>query len=108
MAKLVSDATPVARELGMIPLITKLQLLSDLVQAAPSEYPGGLTEREVEVLRLIATGNSNQRIADQLFLSRYTVVRHVSNIFGKIDADNRAEATTYAHEHDLLINSPNS
>lgn len=105
-AKLIGDVTPVVHELGMKPLITKLQSLSDAVKVGSPESPGGLTERELEVLRLVATGNSNQRIADQLFLSRYTVVRHISNIFGKIDAANRAEATTFAHEHDLLDNSP--
>ncbi|MCH7983248.1 MAG: response regulator transcription factor [Chloroflexi bacterium] len=54
------------------------------------------------MLRLIAAGHSNQKIADELFLSRYTVVRHVSNIFGKIGAGNRAEAATYANQHGLV------
>ena len=71
-------------------------------QADPSAPPDGLSEREVEVLRLVAAGHSNQRIADELFLSRYTVVRHVSNIFGKIGAGNRTEAAAYANRQGLV------
>ena len=100
-AQLVRDAMPAAEELGMKPLSSKLQLLHDTVADVSNEYPDGLSEREVEVLRLIAAGRSNQKIADQLFLSRYTVVRHVSNIFGKIDTSNRAEAAIYAERHGL-------
>ncbi len=65
-------------------------------------YPDGLSEREVEVLRLLSDGKSNQDIADQLFISRYTVVRHVSNIFQKSGASNRTEAASYAHQHNLV------
>jgi DNA-binding CsgD family transcriptional regulator len=65
-------------------------------------YPDNLTKREVEVLQLIAVGHSNQQIADELFLSRYTIVRHVANIFSKIGTANRTEATTYAHQHNLI------
>ncbi|MCH8910529.1 MAG: hypothetical protein IH867_07295 [Chloroflexi bacterium] len=71
-------------------------------QVEPDALPDGLSEREVEVLRLIAAGHSNQKIADELFLSRYTVVRHVSNIFGKIGAANRTEAATYANRRGLV------
>ncbi|MCZ6538999.1 MAG: response regulator transcription factor [Chloroflexi bacterium] len=70
--------------------------------ATTPAYPYGLSEREVEVLRLVAAGHSNQKIADELFLSRYTIVRHVSNIFGKIGAANRTEAATYANRQGLV------
>ena len=69
------------------------------------EFPDGLSQREVEVLRHIAAGRSNQEIADELFLSRYTVVRHVSNIFGKTGTSNRAEAATYANQNGLVEES---
>ena len=62
----------------------------------------GLSSRELEVLRLIAAGKSNQQIADELVISINTVGRHVSNIFDKIDAANRAEAAVYAERHGLL------
>jgi len=66
-------------------------------------YPGGLTKREVEVLRLIASGRSNQEIADELVISLNTVIRHVSNIFAKTGVANRAEAATYASRHGLVV-----
>jgi ATP/maltotriose-dependent transcriptional regulator MalT len=62
---------------------------------------GGLTAREVEVLRLIATGKSNRAIAGDLVISEKTVARHVSNIFNKLDVSSRSAATAYAYEHGL-------
>jgi class 3 adenylate cyclase/DNA-binding CsgD family transcriptional regulator len=66
-------------------------------------YPGGLTKREVEVLRLIAGGRSNREIADELAISLNTVLRHVSNIFDKTGVANRAEAAAYAARHGLIV-----
>jgi DNA-binding NarL/FixJ family response regulator len=63
--------------------------------------PGGLTEREVEVLRLVAEGRSNHDIARALVLSQKTVERHLSNIFTKLDVPSRTAAAAYAHEHGL-------
>jgi ATP/maltotriose-dependent transcriptional regulator MalT len=60
-----------------------------------------LSPRELEVLRLLATGATNRTIADQLVLSEKTVARHVSNIFGKLHVTSRAAATAYAYEHSL-------
>ena len=62
----------------------------------------GLSAREIEVLRLIAVGKSNQQIADELVISLNTVARHVSNIFDKTGAANRTEAASYAHRHGLV------
>ena len=61
-----------------------------------------LTGREVEVLRLIATGATNRAIADRLNISDKTVARHVSNIFDKLDLSSRTAATAYAYKHKLL------
>jgi DNA-binding NarL/FixJ family response regulator len=66
------------------------------------ERPGGLTEREVEVLRLVAAGRSNHEIADVLVLSQKTVERHLSNIFMKLNVPSRTAAAAYAHEHRLM------
>jgi len=63
--------------------------------------PNGLTAREVEVLRLVAAGHTNQAIADELFLSIKTVSRHLSNIYTKIGVSSRAAATAFAFEHGL-------
>ena len=70
----------------------------------PQAYQDGLTEREVEVLRLIAAGKSNQEIASQLVLSLRTVERHISNIYQKIGAHGKAarvSASTYAAKHGI-------
>jgi len=67
---------------------------------APS-LPAGLTAREVEVLRLVAAGDSNGEIARQLSLSVHTVERHLANIYRKIDARGRADATAYVLRHGL-------
>ena len=66
------------------------------------EGPAGLTAREVEVLRLVASGRSNAQIATALVLSEKTVARHLSNIFGKLDVGSRTAATAYAFEHHLV------
>jgi DNA-binding NarL/FixJ family response regulator len=68
---------------------------------APTTLPAGLTAREVEVLRLVAAGNSNAQIASALMLSERTVARHLSNIFDKIGVSSRTAAAAYAYEHDL-------
>lgn len=62
---------------------------------------GPLTRREVEVLRLVATGKGNREIAATLFISEKTVARHLSNIFVKLDLSSRAAATAYAYQHKL-------
>ncbi len=64
--------------------------------------PGGLTAREVEVLRLVAAGDSNPEIAERLVLSEKTVARHLSNIFAKLDVRTRTAAAAFAFEHDLV------
>jgi HD-GYP domain-containing protein (c-di-GMP phosphodiesterase class II)/DNA-binding CsgD family transcriptional regulator len=64
--------------------------------------PGGLTDREVEVLRLVARGNTNKEIGERLFISPKTVGRHVENIYTKIGVSTRAGAALYAMEHRLL------
>jgi DNA-binding CsgD family transcriptional regulator len=61
-----------------------------------------LSNREVEVLRLLALGKSNQQIAEELVISLNTVRRHVSNIFDKTGVTNRAQAAVYAKEHGIV------
>lgn len=81
----------------------ELERLSRIAGAASS--PGGLTTREVEVLRLVASGATNRSIADELVISEKTVARHVSNIFLKLDLSSRAAATAYAYEHGLVVST---
>jgi DNA-binding NarL/FixJ family response regulator len=67
----------------------------------PAALPAGLTLREAEVLRLVASGRSNKEVASTLFLSERTVARHLSNIFTKTGVSSRSAATAYAFEHGL-------
>lgn len=69
--------------------------------AEPAPHPGGLSPREVEVLRLVAAGDTNREIAGELYLSEKTVERHLSNIFGKLGLSSRSAATAYAFRHGL-------
>jgi HD-GYP domain-containing protein (c-di-GMP phosphodiesterase class II) len=64
--------------------------------------PGGLTEREIEVLRLVADGCSNREVAKRLHISPRTADHHVQHIYGKIGVSSRAAAALFALEHDLL------
>jgi HD-GYP domain-containing protein (c-di-GMP phosphodiesterase class II) len=66
------------------------------------EGPAGLTQREVEVLKLLARGLSNKEIAERLVISPKTVGNHVEHIYGKIDCSNRAAASLFAMRHGLL------
>ena len=61
-----------------------------------------LTQRELEVLQLVAKGYSNQAIADDLFITLKTVKTHVSNILSKLEVDDRTQATIYAFQHKLV------
>ena len=67
--------------------------------AAPP--PDGLTEREAEILGLIARGMTNPEIAAQLFLSNHTIKTHISRIFAKTGSRDRAAAIGYAHRHNI-------
>jgi DNA-binding NarL/FixJ family response regulator len=71
-------------------------------RATHAQPADGLSGREIEVLRLIAAGKSNQQIADALVISLNTVARHVSNIFDKTGAANRTEAAGYARDRGLV------
>jgi DNA-binding CsgD family transcriptional regulator len=78
-----------------------LASLGSVRQSAPT-YPHGLSEREVEVLRLIAIGKTNAQIAEALVISPHTVGRHVSNIFDKLGITHRADAAAWAVRNGLV------
>jgi DNA-binding CsgD family transcriptional regulator len=65
-------------------------------------WPAGLSDREVEVLRLIAQGYANRQIAERLAISPHTAGHHVRHIYDKIGVSSRAAATLFAIEHGLL------
>ena len=99
-------ARPLLAEIELLARQARLELGRDEVDAEPAEIAAstgsviaadlGLTPREVEVLRLIAAGWSNQEIADALFISRKTASVHASHIFDKLGAGNRVEAAAIA------------
>ena len=68
---------------------------------APGSIPGGLSAREVEVLRLLAAGKTNRDIGVELVISEHTVARHIQNIYAKVGVSSRAGATAFAFAHDL-------
>jgi DNA-binding CsgD family transcriptional regulator len=79
--------------------------LDGLMRRPYGRVPGGLTTREVEVLRLVASGITNRAIAKELGVSEKTVARHVHNLLAKIGAQSRAAATAYAYENGLILSS---
>jgi DNA-binding NarL/FixJ family response regulator len=86
------------RQLGAAPDVARVEQLA----GRTTRPRGGLTAREVEVLRLVASGRTNRAIAAELVLSEKTVARHLSNIFTKLGLSSRAAATAYAYENDLV------
>jgi DNA-binding CsgD family transcriptional regulator/tetratricopeptide (TPR) repeat protein len=92
-------ARTVFTHLGAAPDLARLETLGGQ-EAASRRH--GLTERELQVLRLVATGTTNHAIASQLFVADKTVDRHLSNIFTKLGVSSRAAATAYAYQHRLL------
>ena len=112
-AERLRRAVPLADELGAHPLAEQIAILArrarirlagdDASEGQASGDPGagggelGLTERELEVLRLVAAGRSNREIAAELFISPKTASVHVSNILGKLGVASRGEAAARAH-----------
>jgi len=98
-ARLELDAACAAFErLGARPDLANATALA----TPPTPARTGLTAREREVLRLVATGRTNREIAAELVISEHTVARHVQNMFAKLDLPSRAAATAYAYRHGLV------
>lgn len=95
-----AELTAAARALAALGAGPAAQEVDRLL--APGPLPGGLTAREAEVLRLVASGRSNSEIAAALFLSEKTVARHLSNIFTKLDVRSRTAAAAFAFDHGLI------
>jgi DNA-binding NarL/FixJ family response regulator len=76
--------------------------------AQAAESPGGLTRRELEILRLVAEGHSNSQLARLLWVTEQTVKFHLSNIYRKLDVSNRTEASRWAQLNGLLTHEQES
>src|SRR5690606_11843475 len=93
----LEDAREIVTRLDAAPLLSRIALLT------PRDAPAfGLTEREMDVLRLAAEGLTDMAIGEQLFISHRTVSQHLRSIYGKLDVRSRAAATRFAIEHGLL------
>ncbi len=102
---LLDESLAISSDLGMRPLMERVQSRVDHLGSVPTmapAYPDRLSEREVQVLRLIAAGKTNRDIAEELIISPRTVANHVTNILNKTNVANRTEAATYASQHQLV------
>ena len=98
-ADLDLDAALVAyEELGAVLDAKRVRV----TRGAPLAPAGGLSQREIEVLRLVATGARNREVATALTISEHTVARHLQNIYSKLGVSSRAAATAYAHANHLM------
>jgi DNA-binding NarL/FixJ family response regulator len=91
-------AHAVFAELGAAPELARVDAL---LRRAPVDRHG-LSDRELQVLRLVAAGKSNREIASELVISEHTVARHLQNIFAKLNVSSRAAATAFAFQHELV------
>ena len=97
-SEVLGEGLGICRELGMAPLLAKIEALQRRLEGrgpVPA-YPHGLTERELDVLRLVARGKTNKEIGHDLYISPKTVDTHVRSILSKTGCANRAEAAAYA------------
>jgi DNA-binding NarL/FixJ family response regulator len=79
-----------------------LMAAGEPVEARRRAWPAGLTDREVQILKLISGGRSNRQVAEDLVISAKTVGRHVENIYAKADVSTRAGATMFALQNGLV------
>ena len=101
-AQLLGPMSFCCRRLPFLQISTDLGMMSQVGEAPAPAYPGGLTGREVEVLRLISSGMTDREIGEELFISVKTVGNHVGNILNNTGAANRAEAASYAALHGIV------
>ena len=103
---LLNESASISSELGMRPLSARsaaLQEKAESVAARVPAFPDGLTQREVDAIRLVASGRTDREIAGELVIEVRTVTTHVGNILNKTVAANRAEAASYANQRGLVI-----
>jgi len=102
---LLDDNRGISSDLGMPFLLERANSVAERLNTtsmpAPAN-PDGLNTREMEILRLLASGKTNREIAESLFISLKTVANHVTNIFNKTNCANRVEASNYAHRTGIV------
>jgi DNA-binding CsgD family transcriptional regulator len=100
---LLDEVRYICVPLGAAPTLARAEALAARLTTRPAEehHPAGLTEREVEVLRLLPRGLSNAEIAAELFVSPRTVQTHLTNLYGKLGVGGRPEAVAFAMAHGI-------
>ena len=104
-SELLDETVKLADEMEIGILKQKAVSLQDRLgtrQTRSLDTPGGLTQREIEVLQLISGGRTDREIGEELFISVKTVGNHVSNILNKTDSTNRTEAATFAARNGIV------
>lgn len=104
-AALLDEVRVIGVPLHALPLLAHADALAprlNAVRETTPAYPAGLSAREVEVLRLVAAGRTNEEIAGALCISKHTVIHHITHILAKTQSDNRAAAAAYAIRHNLI------
>jgi DNA-binding CsgD family transcriptional regulator len=97
--RLLGEAATLGERIGMPALLARIESLG---AAAPrAELPAGLSQREAEILGLVARGLSNREIGAELYISEHTAANHIRSILRKTGCANRTEAASYAHRHGL-------
>jgi ATP/maltotriose-dependent transcriptional regulator MalT len=96
------DAWTAGQALTLEQAVDEALALTPEPEAAPPTYPADLTERELEVLRLVAQGLTNTEVANQLIISPRTVEAHLRSIYDKLQVTSRSAATRFAVEHQLV------
>lgn len=101
-AAAIAEAGEIVERLGAVPLRARVAEALKNAARGRAENPCGLTHRELEILRLLATGLTNAELARKLFVSPKTIDHHVSAVLGKLQVRSRAQAVTVAHELGLM------
>jgi DNA-binding CsgD family transcriptional regulator len=101
----LDETRTICTPLGAKSALARADALAGQLSVEPMrtpQYPGGLSAREVEVLRLVAQGMTDGQVAERLFLSPRTVGQHLRNIYNKLGVSTRNAAATFAYEHGLV------
>jgi DNA-binding NarL/FixJ family response regulator len=103
-SKLISTLRSVQQGESALSRAMTLRLMEELSRTQKRDHPpdSTLTHREIEVLRALASGMSNQEIADHLYITENTVKYHVHSILGKLNLTDRREAAAYARQHGFV------
>ena len=99
---MLAEVRATAERLGAKPTLARVDALERQLNSSSPTYPAGLTAREVDVLRFVATGMSDVEVAEALSISPRTVSTHLTSIYTKLDVNSRTAAAIVARDLDLL------